>query len=288
MIFPDRIFDRALLGVLAGNCAFNLLNYRLLSSPRFTDDRLTLRSSANKEAEYEREAVREVTPYGGPLPRLPSTNRQISRHTKMVTFRQTCRSRPGPGELLGLEFGWPNVFFHPEKADPIWASKWEKSPRFNPNYQPAVPYLWFSKPKTTQEVWNDLEGDECQEGQRCFLLCTRNIMPSNGEMFKHAFLVFGPKNSQVWGLWQGDQIFRDAIEINHWNAYDFQNPRLLDVECRRYCDSKSRVDNAERMAQMGTGYRTYAPGESNVWVRLVLQKAGISAWKGYDVYYPAP
>ena len=122
------------------------------------------------------------------------------------------------------------------------------------------------------------------------MVCTQNVAPSDGLMFAHAFLVFGPDDKQVYGLWQGDILFKDAISISNWNVSAFANPKGLNVQCRLYCDDEAKVGCAERIAQAGTGghQRTYVAGESNLWVRLVLQEAGISQWTGYDIVFPAP
>ena len=172
---------------------------------------------------------------------------------------------------------------------PVWKPR-TPSPMDDPNYKPGVPYLPVTKPMSVAEAWDKIGGNDCPpEGQRCFLVCTTNVIPARGMNFRHAFLVFGPSASKVWGLWQGNKIGTDPIKTTHWNVRNFRETTTSQVRCRMYCDDTARVDNAERIAQAGAPYlRTYVIGESNLWVRLVLQTAGISKWKGYDIWFPAP
>ena len=117
-----------------------------------------------------------------------------------------------------------------------------------------------------------------------------NIVPTvdNQPVFSHAFLVFGPTASDVYGLWQGNDIFKSGINISNWNANFFQQPDGMNLMCRMYCGDESKVDQAEKTAQepITSGY-TYIVGESNVWVNLVLQSGGLN-WPGYDIQNPSP
>ena len=93
----------------------------------------------------------------------------------------------------------------------------------------------------------------------------------------------------MFGLWQGDTIFWDPIAIDHWNARDFGGGDSYHTECRAYCDNAQDVARAEAIAAAGAPVkRSYIPGESNLWVKTALEKAGIFKWKGYDIVSPAP
>ena len=194
-----------------------------------------------------------------------------------------------------VDIGVPSNRYIPamrtKKTDnPMWYPKADP-PGLNIQPIPGLPLTRIRRPTPVRDVWNRLKSRAgCERNQRCYMICTMNIVPTvdNQPIFSHAFLVFGPTASDVYGLWQGNDIFKSDINISNWNANFFQQPDGMNLMCRMYCGDKSKVDQAEKTAQepIPSGY-TYIVGESNVWVNLVLQSGGLN-WPGYDIQNPSP
>lgn len=105
--------------------------------------------------------------------------------------------------------------------------------------------------------------------------------------FRHSFLVFGSRASDVYGLYEGEVIFQDFVEISSFNSYQFSEAGYWRLECRRHCLGKCVRDKAEKIAKEGIFGTRYISGMSNVWVYQVLQMANYD-WKGFDIWFPTP
>jgi hypothetical protein len=126
------------------------------------------------------------------------------------------------------------------------------------------------------------------DAEGCFLICTTMVGTRRLQTnFRHSFLVFGSRASDVYGLYEGDVVFQDFVEISSFNSYQFSEAGYWRLECRRHCPGKCVRDKAEKIAKEGIFGTRYISGMSNVWVYQVLQMANYD-WKGFDIWFPTP